>query len=190
MIPQPVFREADVARRGRKRKTTKRYPSGDPVREKQPDDRVRTARQPHRRVLKEADRMSEQAESPLGRLCLRGIISEQALEAGNRFTAIVGAYRATIEAPASTARSAGGRNPCHVSSTGFCDPRDCLCLGNKERYDAAFEALSRAGQRPAKVVARVAVHREEITREDLVYLVIGLNALARHFGLTAARAPG
>jgi hypothetical protein len=43
----------------------------------------------------------------------------------------------------------------------------------------AYEALMDVG-----AVGRVAVHREELAPQDVVYLVGGLRALARHFGLT------
>ena len=65
----------------------------------------------------------------------------------------------------------------------FSDPDNCQCHCRREQYDRAVEALMRAGQRAAKVVARVAVHREAIAAEDFVYLNLGLSALARHFGL-------
>lgn len=175
----------DVARAGRKRKSGNRKASGDLIRDKQPDDRVRTARQPHRRTVRAEFRMSEHAESPLGRYMLRWLITEQQMQAGIRFAVVVGAYRSIIEAPAGTSvADSGARGECYVNTDGFCNPTDCRCLRKREQYDSAFEALSTAGQRPAKTVARVAVHREAIAREDLVYLVIGLNALARHFGLT------
>ncbi len=48
----------------------------------------------------------------------------------------------------------------------------------KARYDAAFEALMCAGQRPAKAVAR---HLRGHAPVDGAALALGLDALARHF---------
>lgn len=184
-----------VARRGRKRKAGRRHPSGQLVRAAQPDDRIRSARQPHRRGLPKEMRLSEKAESPLGRLLLTGKLrgpfeydderASDRYEAGQLYAQAVGAYRSVIEAPRSVSGSGRG-SACEIEGKReqFCDPASCACLRKKERYDGAFEALMRAGQRAAKVVARVAVHREAIAPQDLVYLVAGLDALARHFGLT------
>jgi hypothetical protein len=47
-----------------------------------------------------------------------------------------------------------------------------------------YEALMDVGRRATLAVGRVAVHREELAPQDVVYLVGGLRALARHFGLT------
>lgn len=184
--------DCGLARRGRKRKSTgRRHPSGQLVREAAPDDRLRTARQPHRRVLPAADRLSERAESPLGRLNLREIISDEQYEAGARYAAVVGAYRATIEAPRVTGGSGRGVE-CTTAWTGsaaWCRayPGECRCTLRKARYDDAYDAVFSAGQRAAKAVARVAVHREAIADSDIGYLVAGLSALARHFGLTDRR---
>lgn len=91
-----------MARRGRKRKAGSRHPSGQLVRERAPDDRVRSSRQPHRRGLSEDDRFSEKAESMLGRFNLRHIISDAEHDAGALYAAVVGAYRSVIEAPRAT----------------------------------------------------------------------------------------
>jgi hypothetical protein len=180
-----------VARRGRKRKPGHRHPSGELVREARPDDRLRTARQPHRREVAAQDRLSERAESPLGRLNLRGVITDEQYEAGLRYCVIVGAYRSVIEAPGGGGGSGRGFS-CVTQWTGsiaFCreKPGDCACTLRKARYDDAFCALMDAGQRAAKVVARVAVHREEIAHADVDALRRGLDALAKHFGLRGRR---
>lgn len=207
------------SRRGRKRKEGARYPSGGlkpaPA-EKDPGDRVRTSRQPHRRVLEDSLRLSEEAESPLGRLHLSGALRSPSNEdadvaaaryqAGELYAQIVGTYRSVIETPRSTAGSGVGfgclsqhgeatEKPVRLAGRVFVlrewpcqrDPDGCGCARRKARYDDAFEALMTAGQRAAKAVARVAVHREAISAEDRVYLVLGLTALARHFGLTGRR---
>lgn len=202
MIPGTV---EVMGRQGRSRKAGRRHPSGQLVREKKPDDRVRTSRQPHRRGLPAEERLSEKAESPIGRMLLRGQLqrstdplhqaSEKAelrYEASLRYAVIVGHYRATIEAPRVDA--GGGRGfICGAVEGEFCDPEICICLRRKQRYDDAFAALSYTGgnaftgHRAARAVARVAVQREEPQPQDIVHLLDGLDELVRHFGLTAAR---
>lgn len=198
-----------MGRAGRKRKAGKRHPSGQLVRtDKTPDDRVRAGRQPHRRGVRADDRLDERAESPLGRLSLqrddedKPLISDDQYNAGTLYAVIVGKYRSLIEAPRGTAGSGRGvecsalcraahellsarqREDVH---DGLFNTETCRCLARKWSYEAAFEALIAEGQRAAKVVARVAVHREDIAPQDLVYLDVGLAALARHFGLTDRR---
>lgn len=222
-------------RAGRKRKSGRRHPSGELVRDKRPDDRVRASRQPHRRALKEGDRLSEKAESMLGRLSLqidpasdkkrpKSLISAEQFEAGELYARVVGKYRSTIESPPSGGGfgrelPSGNAEPAdaleQVEPHTRCgsenaDPIErqmrigtvvltmrewpcgniddgCSCAQRKARYDGAFEAVMRAGQRAAKTVARVAVHGEAIAPQDLVYLKAGLDALARHFGLGVRR---
>lgn len=191
---KPAFdnqRRIDMGRAGRKRKSGRRHPSGGLVQEKKPDDRIRTSRQPGRRDVRHEDRLSEHAESPLGRLYLRGRITEPMRDAGTRYSIVVSTYRSTIAAPASTSGS-GGRSRClaeEASTADACkwDPDNCRCLRKKQDYDDAYAAVCSVGQRAAKVVARVAVHQDEIAPEDFVYLTVGLNALVRHFGLTDRR---
>ena len=185
--------EAVLGRRGRKGKFRGYLAKPEP--EKAPDDRVRTSRQPHRRVLPEEARFSEKAESLLGRMLLTGQLclahedddgrGNDRYEAGMLYAHAVGAYRSVIEAPRSTSGSGRG-SACEIAGISEinCAPESCACLRKKQRYDAAFAALMRAGQRAAKAVARVAVHREAITLQDRVYLIIGLDALVAHFGLT------
>jgi len=92
-----------MARRGRKRKSCARERNGQAKRtpkKAQIEERVRLARsQPHRRELKSNDRISELAESSLGRLSLRGMVSAGERAAGEAFAAIAGSYRAVIEGP-------------------------------------------------------------------------------------------
>lgn len=175
-------------RAGRKRKAGARYKSGalrhKPTKELL-DERTRTARRmPHRRALRSSLREDERAESPIGRLNLTGKIGDEQYSAAQLFAVAVGEYRSTIEAPRGTAGSGRGRG---CEGCDLVQRAGCRCLERKRRYDAAFEALAMAGQRAAKAVSRLVVHREELAREDLVYLVDGLSALAGHYGLTGRR---
>lgn len=179
-------------RAGRKRKSGQREPNGRLKPEKRPDDRVKTSRQPHRRALPDEMRLDERAESPLGRMNLRGEIDGDCYDAGARYAFVVGQYSSTIDAPQSTSGSGRGvsclaeqygtRNACRL------DPYECTCLRRKDRYMAAYEALAQMGRAALMAVNRVAVHRgEPASAQETVYLVAGLSALARHFGLTASR---
>lgn len=243
-----------MSRAGRKRKNGPRHPGGQLKKEKKPDDRIRTTRQPHRRALAHELRAAgiddldvkkasagEEAESPIGRLWLTGKLAatgdpdsqaaRDRYDAGNMFAQIVGAYRSVIESPKDVAGSGRGYP---------CDPLGCLkdreeehtrceCKARLRRYMGAYEALAgrlrrlqveleygkeipeplrdaiaearrlredeayvpaAAGHRRILMaVTRVAVHREAIPEQELVYLVHGLEQLRRHFGLTARRKP-
>src|ERR1700686_5128387 len=100
---EAVVRGDCMARRGRKRKWGARERSGKPKRttkQEQIAESVRVARgQPHRRELKSNDRISELAESALGRLSLRRMVTPGERAAGETFPAIVGRYRGVIEGP-------------------------------------------------------------------------------------------
>lgn len=193
-----------MARAGRKRKAGPRHPSGQLVAPNKTmavaDDRIRTSRQPHRRILDEELRTAEEAESPLGRLLLTGYLrlaseaddaaARQRWDAGVMYAAVVGGYRSVIEAPRDVAGSGRGF-ACFASACLAARDRPadiaCECLTRKERYVAAYDALSRQGRRAVMAVVKVAVHREAITADQLIYLVAGLEALARHFDLTGRR---
>ncbi len=165
----------------------------------QTDDRIRTSRQPHRRLLPEELRCAEEAESPLGRLYLAKLLrsredaerddepARDRYNAGTMYAFAVGAYRAVIGAPNGTA--GGGRGyPCDTVVCAL-DPGKCECLRRKARYNNAFEALSDVGRRQLLAVNRVVAHREAIAPEEMVYLIEGLEALVWHFGLTRRRRP-
>jgi hypothetical protein len=99
-------------------KAGRRHPSGQLVRaDRKPDDRIRTSRQPHRRDLKDEDRLSERAESALGRLALRGVIDEHELapvSAMRRWSARIARRsrrRARSRAPAACSICGRGANP-------------------------------------------------------------------------------
>ncbi len=182
-----------MGRSGRKRKSGKRHPGGELVRDKQPDDRIRASRQPHRRAIEEGDRLSERAESPLGRLSLmrgrdgQAVIDETQYQAGEHYAILVGQYRSVIGAPRSTAGS-GRTLGCDAGYCLYVRFRElCACEQRRIRYHHAFEALASVGRRALMAVNRVAVHGQAIAPQDLVYLKAGLSGLARHFGLGMRR---
>lgn len=68
--------------------------------------------------------------------------------------------------------------PCGESDEG------CGCARRAARYNAAHEAVTgTAGLRAARAVAK-ALRGEGLAPSDRIYLVLALDALARHFGLT------
>jgi len=120
--------EVDLGRSGRKRKDGPRYPSGG-LKSNKParavDDKVRCGRQPHRRMLSEELRLDTRAESPLGRMLLKGLLNREhevdgktkdeisdaardRYEAGTMLAQIAGAYRQVIGTPRATAGSGRG----------------------------------------------------------------------------------
>lgn len=201
-----------MARAGRKRKNGPRHPGGQLIRPRKEDldDKVRTSRQPHRRALARELRAGkvdaetvqklsggEEAESPIGRLWAAGHLktsgdadsqaARDRYDAASMFASIVGAYRSVIEAPRDVAGSGRGF-PCQDLLCALAR-ENCECERRKIRYTRAYEALAKIGRRAIVAVNAVAIHREQIAQQELVYLVSGLEGLRRHFGLTERRKP-
>lgn len=174
----------ETSRAGRPRKQGLRHKSGDLVRSaRAPDDRIKTSRQPHRRSLPEALRLDERAGTVLGRLYLRGRLSEPLFDAGTRWAVVVGEMRAAIEPPAATSGSGRGydcdASLCHAMR-GDLDYR-CECAQRTVRYNEAFCALMRAGRRALVAVNRAAIEDLPPWPGELPSLIAGLEALAWHF---------
>jgi hypothetical protein len=172
-------------RQGRKRKLGSRYASGDIVRPGV--ERRLAAKQPHRAWLPERQRLDQRAASPFGCLNLFGVLTDRQYRAGMRYAAVVGKYRAVIESPRATAGTGRGYDCPGDLACGRDSQRSCECRERKARYDAAFAALSEAGQRATRAVARVAVYGEQCPTGALDHLKRGLDALAVHFGLLVRR---
>jgi hypothetical protein len=170
-----------LARAGRKRKMGRRRLDGHLVERRESRGDV-ASRLQHRRGLPERLRTHEKAESPLGILNLMGIISDEQFEAGGRYARVVQLYRAVIDAPNPYPGSVAG-----IAIYGRDEIPADECVRRKGQYDDAFEAVSAAGQRAAKAVARVAVYREGAEFIALADLRAGLSALAVHFGIVGAR---
>lgn len=201
-----------MSRAGRTRKSGPRHPGGQLKRlsdsEREAAERVTTGRQPHRRALAHQLRAAgadesdvkklsagEEAESPIGRLWLGGHLksvgdqdsaaARDRYDAANMYAQIVGAYRSVIGAPRDVAGSGKGF-PCQELLCVLAR-ENCECERRQARYTKAYEALSKISRRSLIAVGRVAVFREAIAQEELVYLVAGLEELRRHFGLTTRR---
>jgi hypothetical protein len=170
-----------MARRGRKRKFAPRHPCGDLVGPAHAAARA-AALQPHRAWLPEGLRLDQKASSPFGCLNLLGVLTDAQYVAGMRYAVVVGKYRAVIEAPRAMAGTGRGYDCPGDLACGRAAGERCECRHRKQRYDAAFEAVSEAGQRAARAVARVAIYNEPCPRGALSDLRRGLDALAKHFG--------
>ncbi len=163
---------------GRKRKTGARYPSGDLVRHRDSPRSV-AASMPHRRTVPADDRHDHRAESELGRMAMRGQITATQFDAGRRFQAITVAYHAVIGAPARLGATSGKAYQCRAEA--ICEP--CECRRRQDQCEAAVRRLNDVLALHA--VMQVAFHDQPCPRGWEDTLRVGLNALARHLGLTA-----
>jgi hypothetical protein len=191
-----------MSRAGRKRKSGSRHPGGQLRKTKiVEDDRVRTIRQPHRRALAHQLRAAgaddldvrkliagEEAESPLGRLCINGRLAVKGdtdsqaardrYDAGNMFAQVVGAYLSVIEAPGGTAGS-GQKQRCEADLLCALDTDECDCFKRRRRYTNAYEALA-GGTRIALELdgagvpapLQDAINESRRLREDAAYIPI------------------
>ena len=164
-----------MARRGRKRKFRGSNPVGSTRR---PDDRLLSSLQPHRRCLPRDLRLSEKAESMLGRLNLKNLISDDLCESGRLYALSKGRYRSIIGGPTGTA---GGGRGWDCNPIG-CIPDQCRCLRLTADYLSARFALSSAGDEALKAVETVALY--DGAPDRIENLKCGLEALCVHYGLT------
>lgn len=164
---------------GRKRKSGRRKACGRLEQaDKRPDDRLKVARQPHRRELAGALPLDERAESALGRALLRKSITDAEYNAGVRYAVVAGEYRASIHVPRTTAGAGRGYdcNPDWCSLESY----RCECQARRNRYYRAWEALHDCGRHVLWQVVYVAIEDQEPV--SLPHLRAGLKALAEHFG--------
>lgn len=171
-------------RKGRKRKSGRRTPSGQLATPKI-DYRGLVACQPHRNWLPVALRESERAESVLGCLNLLKRISDHDYAAGRRFAVIVGAYRSVIGTPRGTV-GAGRGYSCEPEGC-LIDAENCICEQRTAKFRDSARTLLNISQKAYNTVYHVAVHDFICTREQLTDLQAGLRALVYHYGLTSAR---
>lgn len=172
------------SRRGRKRKSGQRFPSGDLI-PRDLDVAAIAVAHPDRRGLPEHQRLHQNAGNPLGRLALAGVITDEQLEAARRYARDCRLYQQVIGCPKPDAPSL---NPLAAGGRGI------VTFGKEEiarrlaDYDAAFRAVWASGQRAARAVARMAFYGEWLplgaTLDDLKR---GLSALVHHYGLTTRR---
>lgn len=171
-----------VVRKGRKRKSGPRHPCGQLVDGTKIDTKVIAFLQPHRRDVAPELRHDALAGTMLGRLQLGGKITKEQHDAGDWYAGVVRRYRQVIMAPNPSPGSIAGVQI--VGSSGPMFIEDDEAKRRKSTYDSAFEVLDAKGQRVAKAVAHTAVNDRAADGDALKLLVIGLEALAIHRGLT------
>jgi hypothetical protein len=155
---------------GRKRKSGRRRRGRLIVDRMSP--RVIAALMPHRRGLDEDKQLDQDASYELGRMKLRGQISEEQKLAGLDWARTYGGYLATIDGP----KSPGAR--------GFgADVTDVEALIRQKLYRDALKALWEAGNVYIRAVNLVALQDQECPEYLLKYLRMGLSALVLHYGV-------
>jgi hypothetical protein len=188
-------------RKGRKRKSGYRKPSGDVILIRT-DYRAMAALTPTRISLPAAYRLDERAETQIGRLNIvwrtsglpyatRPGIPDVEYEAGTKYANVVRAYLRLANAP----RLAQMQNlwPSGSDPEALPAQRRSVELdpdGEKvtERYTRAYEAVSDSAGRPGHMaVNRAVVHDQPCSADQLIHLRVALRGLAAYFGLTNQR---
>ena len=167
-----------MSRRGRKRKSGVRKPSGDVVLRKVSVAEV-AAGMPHRRVL--GKRAADQrAENELGRMVLRGELEDEQGAAGELYRRQWRGYIASLEAPALAKMKLDVAPQCALR----CDEcRDdfCLCRERRRKWYETVTLLSSTGT--SGVLDRVVLLDQACGGEEAWLLRLGLDVLAAHYGL-------
>jgi|SRR6187455_1858403 len=172
-------------RRGRPRKTGHRYKNGNlksPSHDPAISPAAIAATQPHRQGL--GDHAADQlAESELGRMVIRGIITRLQCLAGQKYAAQWRSYLATLDGPRSPQRGHGRGNPCGGCPSAI-DRRNCTCDLARRLWSRSTFALAAAGPEAVQMIARVACWDVPCPPWALPVLICGLDALAVSLGLT------
>lgn len=171
---------ASITRRGRKRKSGSRKPSGD-IRLASESPTVIAMRMPHRRGVRPDARHDQKAESPLGRLNLNGFITDEQLMAGERYALGTSRMLKLIAAPVSSPPSIAGFGE---PKTGGGEIDDETAERWKLQYHRAFEAANGAGHLAMVALRVVAVQGDECPHGSFPHLLRGLRELQKHYGLT------
>jgi len=164
-----------IEKRGRKRKSGARYPSGGLRREKIEEPNVVALRMPHRMGVPKELAHDAKAETVLGRYSLNGLITPLEYDAGVYYRGVVARYLSSIGAPKSDVPSCTGE----AMSRGVAGEYDLAeAERRKSAYDQAYEAVEEGGgQRGAKALSRVAVYDERCPNglfQQMRYSLVGL----------------
>ena len=178
---------ASKRRKGRPRKPGHRYrngnlrPSSDPA----ISPAQVAASQPHRKGLGDCA-ADQKAENELGRLALRGRISEIQYLAGQRYAAQWRAYLATLDGPRGPQRGQGRGSGCNPAD---CRGRGAICACDLARraWTRSVFALTAAHPQAIMITARVCCWDMPCPAGRLTVLICGLDALAESLGLTTRR---
>ena len=178
---------ASKRRRGRPRKSGPRHKSGhlkrtatDPM----DSPRAIAARMPHRRGLGE-QALDPAAESELGRMRLRGEVSEPEETAGYVYARMWRGYVSTLSAPHSPGEGQGRVGTACLGCPSPEDKKWCLCHMRRRIYAEASQVLVQTGSGVSPTVHAVVILDRPVDNLDL--LKLGLGALAAHYGLESPR---
>jgi len=143
--------------------------------------RAIAARMPHRRGLGE-QALDPAAESELGRMRIRGEVSEPEETAGYVYARMWRGYVSTLDAPRTPGEGQGRAMACSECS----DPSSrkyCACDLRKRIYLEAANALASTICGAGPLVHAVVILDRSCRYEDLPMLKLGLTALSIHYGL-------
>jgi hypothetical protein len=174
---------ASKRRKGRPRKTGPRHKNGHLKRTADPTDSPRAiaSRMPHRRGLGE-QALDPAAESELGRMRLRGEVSEPEETAGYVYARMWRGYVATLSAPRAPGVAQGAISAC-MGCPSPLDRKWCICDLRRRIYAEAASVLVQTGSGVSPVVHAVVILDRQCPFSSLELLKMGLTALAKHYGL-------
>jgi hypothetical protein len=168
---------------GRPRKTGPRHKNGHLKAVMAESPRERATHMPHRRGL--GDNASDpDAESELGRMRLRGQISEPEATAGSLYARMWRGYVSTLDAPRTPGEGQGRVSAC----AGCSDPSSrkyCACDLRRRIWNEALRVLVGIGIGVSPAVHAVVILDRPCLNVPLLRL--GLSGLAEHYGLTNQR---
>src|SRR5262245_47165749 len=169
-----------MKRRGRKRKLGRRHPNGKLVQARHASPAVIAAAMPHRRGCGE-HAVNQLAETALGRAQLADEIDKVQYAAGSQYAAVWHQYLAVLNGPRKPSGGHGRAFDCggclDLTETSF-----CLCRERQRRWREVRAVLARSGA--LIEVEAIALYDRELAEGFHATLRLGLDALARHFGLT------
>lgn len=145
--------------------------------------RERAASMPHRKGLGD-NAADPHAETELGRMLLRGLITEPQETAGEVYCRMWRGYISTLNAPRTPGEGQGRVGSC----SGCSDPSSrkyCACDLRRRIWNEALRTLVEIGVGVVPVVHAVVILDRPTT--SLPLLRLGLSGLAEHYGLTNQR---
>jgi hypothetical protein len=172
---------ASKRRKGRPRKTGPRHKNGHLKAVMAESPRERAAHMPHRRGLGE-QALDPAAESELGRMRIRGEVSEPEETAGYVYARMWRGYVATLSAPRAPGVAQGAISAC-MGCPWPEDRKHCLCDLRRRIYAEAASVLVQTGSGVSPVVHAVVILDRQCPFSSLELLKMGLSALAKHYGL-------
>ena len=169
-----------MKRRGRKRKLGKRNARGLLIHERE-SPAARAREMPHRRGLEHPE--DQLAESELGRMQLRGDLEASQVLSGQEYARAWRGYISMLGGPKRLINGRWSGFDCG-GCLGLTKTEMCECHKRERKWLDAQHALRAAGWRALIAVQQVALHDQQCPDERRSALELGLDALARYFGLT------